>query len=110
MDNEPNPKLYRELSEPFDSIEDANRACSEFFDKLAVLRKEYRIRDVYCVAQFAYMSDDGREAEGLTSVGFGDQFKHESMLAYSLGVVQTERQEYIGSLMSKALRRKERRA
>ena len=97
----PNHKLYRELSEPFESTEAANAAVKGFSDAVEEARSKFRMRDLYCVMQFDYVTESGEVTGGYT-VAFGDEMRHEQMLAYSLGRVQAQRQEAIGKLLRQA--------
>jgi len=57
------PALYRRMSEPLASPEEANKAVEAFFADLRALREKHHIRDVLCVVQLAY------EQEGVETVG-----------------------------------------
>jgi len=83
---------------PFSSREEATKASTAFIEELAGLRKKHRIRDVTYILMFGYESEDG-ESDAILSGSIGDSSKAEVMLAYALGVVQTDRQNHIGSLL-----------
>lgn len=106
----PNPKLYRELSEPYASAQEAQAKADELFKRAGEIRKELKIPNLYLVIGATWMGEPGTEYEGkeLAGVipgGFGDSFQHEAMLAYALGIVQAERQSMIGDLLAKGIRR-----
>lgn len=92
------PKLYRQMQIPFASREEAAKASAAFVEELAELRKKHRIREVAYVLMFGYEMDEG-ESDALLSGHFGDSTKSEVMLAYALGVAQTERKDHIGHLL-----------
>lgn len=94
------PKLYREMSKPFDTVEQARAASSAFVDEFIELRKKHRIADVYCITQFCYLNDEGEEIVAGGQVGLGNSFEHEAMLARTLGRIQAERQAMINRLLS----------
>ena len=106
----PNPELYRELSKPYASMQEANAKAQEFYRRVGELRKELQISNLYCAIGVTWMGEPGTEYEGqeiagMIPGGFGDSFQHEALLAYALGIVQAERQELIGSLLAKGIRR-----
>lgn len=92
------PKLYREMEVPFASQEEAAKASAAFADDLAEIRKKHRMRDVAYTVMFSYESPEG-ESQAITSGHLGNSMNAESMLAYALGVVQSDRQAYVGSLL-----------
>ncbi len=102
---EPNPKLYREMSEPHPSVEAVNQALRAFFDEFGELRKKHKLRDVIAVVNTSYLKEDGEECDGGSWFGYGSSLNHEMMLAHTLGVVQTDRQELLASVMAKGIRR-----
>lgn len=106
--NEPNPKLYRELSEPHESVESLNTDLNAFFADFGELRKKYRLRDVVAIVNTSYLAKDGEEIEGGTHVGYGNSMNHEMMLAHCLGQVQSERQEAMARMLSKGISRGKR--
>jgi hypothetical protein len=92
------PKLYRQMQVPFASREEATKASTAFIEELAELRKKHRIRDITYIMMFGYDSDEG-ESDAILSGSIGDAGKAETMLAFALGQVQTQRQNHIGSLL-----------
>lgn len=56
------PELYRKMSVPFESLEDAQSASNSFFEEVAALREKYKIPDIIAIARFSFMMD-GQEAE-----------------------------------------------
>ena len=80
-----NPKLYRELSVPFESTDAAQAAIEAFISDLEASRAKHKIADVVTVIEVNAISGDGREGVMTLSMGFGDQIKKASMLAMALG-------------------------
>ncbi len=103
MNFEPNPKLYREMSKPFSSMQEANAALQAFMDELGELRKKHKLPDVYFCVRISY-EKDGEELPAMTHGGYGDSLEHESMLAFAIGQVQSDRQEMISDLMKRGMR------
>ena len=58
-----NPKLYRELSEPFPSSEAAEAAYNAFLEELYELRKKHKIANVNFVLGISYVGAEGEEGE-----------------------------------------------
>jgi len=98
------PKLYRELSEPKASADELNNEVQLFFDGVKALREKHKIRDAYLCIRSPYLTPNGEEVDGFCRLGMGDEFQGEALLAFALGQVQGERQEYIGSLMKRAVK------
>lgn len=59
-----NHKLFREMSEPFASDEEAGKAVDAFSAEFAELRKKHRIKNVYCVMNVPYISEGGEADSG----------------------------------------------
>lgn len=102
-----NPKLYRELSEPFASVEAAEEAANGFMKEIADIRTKYRMRDVYVALGFSHTNiATGEECGAIVSGGLGDAFQWEVLLAHALGQEQADRQQRVGALLGRALTRK----
>ena len=99
-----NPDLYRELSAPFESIDEANKNFTEFQDQLYELRKKHRIADLLFVAQVPVKYDDGEQGTPIVVGMFGDETKMEAITAYALGYAQSQRQERIARIMGESSR------
>ena len=93
-----NPALYRRLSEPHESIEEANSEVRQFFAAVSALREKHRIADMVLTCAINAMRD-GEETAAFVGAYFGDRIKHEAMLARELGRVQGERQQHIAELL-----------
>jgi hypothetical protein len=99
-----NPKLFREMSEPFASKEEAREAADAFQEELGELRKKHKIRDVLYVCAFSTIGDNGEEYDSILQGHMGNSLIQEQLAAYALGTIQAERQEMIGQLLSRALK------
>jgi hypothetical protein len=98
------PKMYRLMSEPFESVDEANKNLEAFCDELYALRVKYRIRDLLYAIQIACVRDDGIEADA-TSVNFyGASEKMESIAAFAFGHISAKRQAAIQDQVSDASR------
>lgn len=100
-----NPGRYRDMSVPHPLMEALNDALKAFQEELSALRVKHKIRDVLVLLQSPYLSADGEEIDAGVHFGFGDAMKHESQLAFTLGVVQGERQEMVAKFMSRGLKK-----
>lgn len=90
MSERRDPKLYRELSVPFENVTAADAAWVAFEQELHELRKKHRIRDLVYVAQFPVAFEDGEEHD-CTIVGhYGDGMKKANLFAYAAGQSQAE--------------------
>lgn len=98
------PKLFRELSEPFQSVDEVNEKLEGFRKEIGELRKKYKIPNLCVAALFSYTAG-GEEAEAFWNASFGDALKVEGMLAYALGETQAARQAMIDSMLSKGRKR-----
>ena len=78
------PKLYRKLSEPFESQEAANSALQAFQEELYELRVKHRIRDLAFVAQIVIAKDED-EFEAMVSNHYGDSLKEVILFGYAYG-------------------------
>jgi len=101
-----NPKLYREMSEPHATAAEVNASLQAFFDDLGELRKKHKLRDIVAIVNTSYLASDGiEEIDGGSWFGYGNSMNYEIMLAHTLGIVQTERQEMLARAMSAPLRK-----
>jgi len=84
------PKLYRELSIPFESAAIAEAAWEKFESELYELRKKHRIRDFAYVASFPVSFEDGEESDCSIVGHYGDGMKKASLFSYAAGASQAE--------------------
>lgn len=61
----PNPKLYREMSQPFESVDAANAALQAFQEDVAALRAKHRIAECYVIFGSSVQQPDDEPSEFL---------------------------------------------
>lgn len=84
-----NPALYRRMSEPHASQQDAAKAVSAFFDELQTLRERHRIRDLLCVAQVAFVDGETEMVRaGVISIGSSMEALH--LAAHAYGTLRSD--------------------
>jgi hypothetical protein len=93
FDTGPNPKLYRQLLEPFDSPNEANDAIALFYKGVAELRVKHGIPDVLIAVEINTAYPDGDEVAALSVCYFGDLSKKATVAAYAYGVARAEQME-----------------
>jgi|ERR1017187_4388081 hypothetical protein len=93
------PALYRKLSEPFATLDEADAATDAFLVELRELRAKHRIADVSLILGINVMGEDG-EGRMLLQSHVGDTHLAESMLAYAYGAETALRQERTASLLT----------
>lgn len=93
----PDPALYRDLSAPFASPEDAQAALAAFWADVQEARKRHRLADVVVVVQVPVRFG---EEEGVSaSVShLGNWQNKEAMLARALGDASAEREALLAVL------------
>lgn len=94
------PALYRQLSVPFPSVDDANASIKAFCDELAELRKKHRIRDLLFTIRIGLVDEAGTEGDSTLVNHFGDRASMESMAAYTYGTMSARRQELMRAYVS----------
>ena len=94
MNTNPDPALYRELSAPFPSLDEANEVLKVFAEDLRALRLKHRLADVVCLIMVNVTDPEypGEEVEVGATVPLGNELKHPYMLAQQLGKLR-QRQE-----------------
>ena len=69
---EADPEKYKQLSQPFESAEEAERVANAFLNAVRKLREEYRIAEL--VIQFQVYLKEGEEVQALIGGGgWGNQ-------------------------------------
>ena len=94
-----NPKLYRELSAPFLSCEEANKSLEAFGSELEALRIKHRIADVVVVVSVNAKTDGDDEGMLSATISFGERNKRALMLANALGKEQKAFEQDIAVLV-----------
>lgn len=103
----PNPKLFRDLNEPFESNTAADSAVEAFCKDLEAIREKHRIVNVYCVIAGS-MVIDGDEQEFMTSVSFGDSLRKLPMTAWAYGTESATNDALMRTIVSKAMKQAKR--
>lgn len=99
------PSLYRRMSEPFPDMKTTQAALDAFAEEVRVSREKHKIPDVVLITQFSWIGANGEECAAMAYGNNGNPQNNEAMLAHALGLCQAERQELIGQLLTKGLRR-----
>ena len=95
-----NPELYRRLSEPWSTPDEANAAMREFDAEVGKLREKYRVPNLIAVCEVnALRPDDGREGTAMIVLRWGNAGEHEALVARALGYVQADRQWRIAEVL-----------
>jgi hypothetical protein len=97
-------EMYRKLSIPFESIDEANEALVKFTEELYALREKHRIRELLFTVRVGIVRDDGEEADATVVNHFGSSLAMEGIAAYSYGVLSTKRQQYVQDEIADATR------
>jgi len=99
-----NAKLYRELSQPFATVEEAEAAVQAFADDLHELRRKHRIPDVLTVIEFVVI-DGEDEGPRIASFAFGDQLKTPTLAAYAFGMFAHDTERLVTKIIADAAKR-----
>ena len=78
------PATYRRLSEPYESLEEAEAALTAFLADVRAAREKHGVRDVSLVWNFSVVVPDG-EKDMAGCAHLGDQHREVGMLAWALG-------------------------
>lgn len=99
-------ETYRQMSVPFESVDELNVAAEAFQIELYELRKKYCVRELLFVMQSGVkrIDTDGKTYEDspILCGYFGDLMRAEVLSAYALGNIQTRRQEMIAETIDRA--------
>lgn len=95
-----NPALYRQLSEPFPTVDAADAAINGFNTELRALRAKYKLPDVHVIMMGSCIHESGEEGHFMLNTHHGDASRAEIMTAWALGKAQAERQEQIGRVLT----------
>ena len=99
------PALYRQMSIPFNTIDQANEALAAFFAEVAELRKKHRIADVVCLCEISHTLD-GEEVRGSAHLHLGDVGAHLPMLAREYGAARQKHEDDMARLIANSRRAK----
>jgi hypothetical protein len=95
------PKHYREISVPFETMAAGNTALAAFFRDVEAARDKHRIPDVTVICEIAHTLD-GEEVRGSASASFGDGARVITMLAREYGAEQARHEERVSLIMAHA--------
>lgn len=95
------PKHYREISTPFETVAAGNAALVAFFRDVETARDKHRIPDVTVLCEIAHTLD-GEEIRGSASASFGDSSRVVTMLARAYGAEQQHHEERLALIMAHA--------
>lgn len=95
------PKHYREISTPFDTVEAGNAALRDFFADVEIARNKHRIPDVTVLCEISHVLD-GEEVRGSASASYGDSGRMLQMLAREYGAEQARHEERLALIMAHA--------
>ena len=95
-----NPGNYAELSKPFASSEESDKALDGFWQEFYELRNKYRLRDVSVLIGFDIAYEDGQIGQVLSCLHAGCTLQILPMVAHAYGRYQREHEEMIAKLVS----------
>jgi hypothetical protein len=102
----PNPRLYRELNQPFASPDELDAAIKAFLADVMEARKRHRILNIVMMLQCPVMTDAEIEMMMGTDACYGDAGQWEAMAARMLGAIQADRQRTIAEMITGAVKRR----
>ena len=97
-----NPKLFREMSEPFNGAEEANVAVQAFCDDVKAAREKHRIANVVVGLSVNVIYENGEEGIGGSSMNMGDLMQAQLIAATLLGQYQAECRQAVTTAISRA--------
>lgn len=99
MPHKPNPKLFRELSDPFNTRKEAADAMEAFREGIEKLREECRLPQIYVIASCSAIMDGGNEGELILTFSMGDVMKDVHVTAYAYGREKLKNESLIASIL-----------
>ncbi len=87
------PKLYRTISLPFNSVDEVTKATNGFINGVEVLRRQFKMADVLVVLSNSNLNEEGEEDPYATMVQFGDRKNGLIMAAMAFGNLKNEHDE-----------------
>jgi len=94
------PENYHKMSEPHESIKDANDALDRFFEKVSEARKECKIADVLIVTKDSIRAENGEVGQFMQHSQLGSALAGVAMSAYAYGKLQAEQKEMLSKLVA----------
>ena len=77
--------FFRQMSEPFPTVEARDVAIDAFADVVKEARKTHKITQVYLVMEATYLDEDDDEVGTQVSITLGDNLRTLSLLAQAYG-------------------------
>lgn len=96
------PELYRQLSAPFDTAEEANTALVAFYADVRAARIKHRMPDalVIVAVNVRYQDDATQVGRAISHCHNGNQSEAEGLAAYAYGQLAAEHREEINKAIA----------
>ncbi len=94
------PDNYNKLSIPFESVDLANEALSNFHKELSDLRKKHKIPDVLVVTKGSVRHADGEIGDFMQHSSYGSSLNQLPMAAYAYGQTKADHDVIISKLIA----------
>ncbi len=101
MSKRHNPKLYRDLSKPFATHDEANASLQAFFADVERARELHKIPDVIVLCEITHGDDEDR---GSASMRLGSSLNVLPMLAREYGAARQEHEDLLQRVIAEAKR------
>lgn len=101
---EPNRERYARLSEPFESMDEANEALEAFRGGVEALREEHGVAEFVGAAAGTYLTPDGEVSDFIVPIQFGDAIKAEGIAAWLYGKTAADREALVARLLRQGKR------
>ena len=95
------PALYRRMSLPFTSKDEASNAIREFCQEVRAAREKHKIPDVAMCVGCNYLGEnEGEEIVAFVDVHIGDTARQLSMAAFLFGQAKSEHSAQLAELLA----------
>jgi hypothetical protein len=96
-----NPKLFREMNEPYANATEAQSSMDAFAEGVKKLREEHKVTNVLVVVNYNIVHEDSEEGEGeyFGTLSFGNSLQMLPMAAYAYGHQREAQNEAIAKLL-----------
>lgn len=94
-----NLKLFREMSEPFETKEAALEAVALFIKDVAEARERHKITNVLTTINVNFIAEDGLESEANAAHMLGDSSQAEALAAMTYGQMKSEHEARIARML-----------
>ena len=99
MTTKPNPELFIEMNQPFDSSETAKTALGAFITDVMVAREKHKVTNVLLTMQVPTLCEGGGSGDLAVSFLLGDSEKGERMAAIAYGEMKKTRDIRMAKLL-----------